>query len=50
MEKIELVKFLKANIDVIAWKSYDVPGIDPELACHWLNINPEAVPHKQPPR
>ena len=25
---------LKANIDVFAWKSYDVPGIDPELACH----------------
>ena len=34
MEKVELVKFLKANIDVFAWKSYDVPGIDPELACH----------------
>ena len=50
MEKVELVKFLKANIDVFAWKSYDVPGIDLELACHWLNINLEVVPHKQPPR
>ena len=34
MEKVELVKFLKANIDVLAWNAYDVLGIDPTLACH----------------
>ena len=34
MEKAKLVKFLKANIDVFAWNAYDVPGIDPGLACH----------------
>ena len=49
MEKAELVKFLKANIDVFAWNAYDVPGIDPWLACHQLNVNPEAMPRKQPP-
>ena len=35
MEKAELVKFLKTNIDV--------------FACHRLNVNPEVVPRKQPP-
>ena len=50
MKKAELVKFLKANIDVFAWNAYDVPRIYPSLACHWLIVNPEAVPHKQPPQ
>ena len=49
MEKAELVKFLKANIDVFAWNAYDVPGIDPWLACHQLNVNPKAMSRKQPP-
>ena len=48
MKKAELVKFLKANIDVFAWNAYDVPRIDPSLACHWLIVNPEVVPRKQP--
>ena len=50
MEKVELVKFLKANIDVFAWNAYDALGINLDLACHWLNVNLEAVLHKQPPR
>ena len=49
MEKVELVKFLGANIDVFAWSTYGVPGIDPGFICHQLNINPEAMPCKQPP-
>ena len=50
MEKAELVKFLKAILDVFAWNTYDVPRIDPGLACHRLNVNPEAMPRKQPLR
>ena len=50
MEKAELVKFLKANLDVFAWNTYDVLGLDPGLACHRLNVNPEAMPRKQPLR
>ena len=46
IEKVKLVKFLKANIDVFAWNTYDVPGIDPGLACHQLNVNLDAVSHK----
>ena len=47
MEKAELVKFLKTNIDVFAWNAYDVSGIESGLACHQLNINPKAVLQKQ---
>ncbi|XP_075663287.1 uncharacterized protein LOC142632848 [Castanea sativa] len=49
-EREELVKFLQDNIDVFAWVTHDVPGIDPEFICHHLNVSPHAVPHKQPPR
>ena len=45
-----MVKFLKPNIDVFAWNAYNISGIDPRLACHQLNINPEVVQRKQPPR
>ena len=50
LEKAELVKFLEVNIDVFAWSTYDVPGIDPEFICYQLNLNPNATPRKQPPR
>ena len=50
MEKIDLENFLKTNIYVFACNAYDVSGINPGLACHWLNLNPEAVPYKQPPQ
>jgi len=50
LEKAELVKFLKTNIDVFAWSTYDILGIDPGFICHQLNVNPEATPRRQPPR
>ncbi|XP_075633844.1 uncharacterized protein LOC142606365 [Castanea sativa] len=50
LEKEELVQFLQDNLDVFAWTTYDVPGIDPEFICHHLNVNPTAIPRKQPPR
>ena len=49
-EKSKLVEFLKANLDVFAWDTSDIPGISPELACHCLNVNLEVAPRKQPPR
>ena len=33
-EKAQLVKFLKVNIDVFAWSTYNVPRIDLEFICH----------------
>ena len=48
LEKTELLKFLKVNVDVFSWSTYDVPEIDPEFVCHQLNVNPETKPCKQP--
>ena len=46
----ELIEFLKQNIDVFAWNTYEAPGVDPEFICHHLNVNPLITPKKQLPR
>ena len=50
LKKEGLIGFLRKNIDVFAWDTYDVPGIDPNFICHHLNVNPSATPKKQSPR
>ena len=40
-EREELVEFLKRNIDVFAWNTYEAPGVDPDFICHHLNVNPD---------
>ncbi|XP_024042632.1 uncharacterized protein LOC112099511 [Citrus clementina] len=37
-QKQELVKCLQAHADVFAWTHEDMPGIDPEVACHKLAV------------
>ena len=49
-EREELIEFLKQNIDVLAWNTYEAPGADPEFICHHLNVNPLVIPKKQLPR
>ena len=49
-EREELVEFLKRNIDVFAWNTYEAPGVDPDFICHHLNVNPLVAPKKQLPR
>ena len=49
-EKEELVEFLKQNIDVFAWNTYEAPGVDPDFICHHLHVNPLVIPKKQLPR
>ncbi|XP_065628442.1 uncharacterized protein LOC136067087 [Quercus suber] len=49
-EKDELIDFLKRNIDIFAWSTYEAPGVDPEFICHHLRVNPLSVPKKQPSR
>ena len=49
-EREELIEFLKQNIDVFAWNTYEALGVDPEFICHHLNINPLVAPKKQLPR
>ena len=46
-EREELIEFLKQNIDVFAWNTYEAPGVDPEFICHHLNVNPIVAPKKQ---
>ena len=38
--KKDLVYFLKKNIDVFAWSHEDMPGIDPSVITHRLNVFP----------
>ena len=38
--KQDLVQFLKENIDVFAWSHEDMPGIDPNVITHRLNMYP----------
>ena len=49
-EREELIEFLKQNIDVFAWNTYEAPGVDPEFICNHLNVNPLIAPKKQPLR
>ena len=49
-EREELVEFLKRNIDIFAWNTYEAPGVDPDFICHYLNVNPLTAPKKQLPR
>uniref|UniRef100_A0A2N9F3Z1 Uncharacterized protein n=1 Tax=Fagus sylvatica TaxID=28930 RepID=A0A2N9F3Z1_FAGSY len=45
--KESLVQFLKNNKDVFAWSHEDMPGIDPSIILHKLNVNPSLRPVKQ---
>ena len=45
-EREELVEFLKQNIDVFAWNTYEAPGVEPDFICHHLNVNPLVAPKK----
>ena len=38
--KKDLVQFLKKNTDVFAWSHKDMPGIDPNVIPHHLNVCP----------
>jgi hypothetical protein len=42
-----IVHFLKNNKDVFAWSHEDMPGIDPSIISHKLNVNPCLRPIKQ---
>jgi hypothetical protein len=42
-----MIKFLKSNLDVVAWTHDDMPSIDLSAICHKLNVNPSIQPIKQ---
>uniref|UniRef100_A0A2N9HRX3 Uncharacterized protein n=1 Tax=Fagus sylvatica TaxID=28930 RepID=A0A2N9HRX3_FAGSY len=45
--KESLVQFLKENKDVFAWSHEDMPGIDPSIISHKLNVDPSLRSIKQ---
>ena len=47
-EKEELVAFLKKNVDMFTWSTYEALGVDPNFICHHLNVNLSVTPKKQP--
>src|SRR3954466_5788260 len=49
-EREELIKLIWEDNDVFAWNYEDMPNLDPQVATHQLNINPEKKPFKQPQR
>ncbi|GKU94987.1 hypothetical protein SLEP1_g8405 [Rubroshorea leprosula] len=38
---------LMEHKDIFAWCLADMPGIDPEVVCHRLEVNPDVVPIRQ---
>ena len=48
--KMDLIHFLKENIDVIAWSHDDMPGIDLSVITHSLNIHPSSKHVRQKKR
>ena len=49
-EKSELILLLKEFKDVFAWDYSEMPGLDPRLVTHTLNVNPETKLVAQPAR
>ena len=49
-EKQNFVELLREHSDVFAWKYEYMPGLNPEMVCHALNIIPGSKLVKQPRR
>src|SRR3954469_13387957 len=49
-EKADLIALVREYIDVFTWHYEDMPGLDPKVAMHCINIKAGAKPVKQPQR
>ena len=45
-----MIALVREYIDVFAWTYKDMPGLDPQVAMHRLNIKPDVKPVKQQQR
>jgi len=43
-EEKYLIQLLRRNLDLFAWAPSDMPGIDPDVACNHLDVNPTVKP------
>ena len=50
MKRQDLAGFLRMNQEVFAWSHEDMPGIDPSIIVHRLNVNPTSSPIQQKKR
>ena len=50
MVRQELTTFLRDNQDIFAWSHEDMPGIDPSIMMHRLNVSPFFPPIRQKKR
>ena len=48
LEKAQLISLLKEYTDVFAWEYHEMPGLDPNLVAHALNVELGAKPVVQP--
>ncbi|KAK3009513.1 hypothetical protein RJ639_014098 [Escallonia herrerae] len=48
--KLKLINLLRSYSDIFAWTAFDMPGIDPEVITHKLNIDPLKKSIKQKKR
>ena len=46
----DLANFLRKNQDIFAWSHEDMPGIDPSVIVHRLNVNPDSSPVRKKKR
>ena len=46
----DLTSFLRMNLDVFTWSHEDMPGIDPSVIVHRLNVSPASSPIQQKKR
>ena len=46
-EREELIALIREYINVFAWNYEDMPGLDPQIAMHRLNIKSDVKPVKQ---
>ena len=49
-EKDDLIRLVRVYVDVFTWNYEDMTGLDPQMAMHYLNINPDAKLIKQQQR
>ena len=45
--RLALIEFLKQHHDCFAWSHKDMTGIDPDVAVHKLQVDPDHPPVKQ---
>jgi hypothetical protein len=43
-EETALIDLLRRNLDLFAWNPSEMPGMDPDVACHHLSIKPGVKP------